>query len=113
MACITKRRGKCVVDYRDGTGRRRWITCETRKEAEKALERALGDSRRKRRPTVDPKITLAAYAAIFLEVISAVVRRVRLRATPMYFAFTSCPSSGGCVSTNSSGAASSAFSHAS
>src|SRR6516165_12710177 len=79
MACITKRRGKYVVDYRDGTGRRRWITCKTRKEAEKALEHALGDARRKRRPTVDPKITLEAYASIFLEVIAAVVKASTLK----------------------------------
>lgn len=31
MACIRKRRGKWVVDYRDGAGVRRWVTCETRR----------------------------------------------------------------------------------
>ena len=35
MACIRKRRGKYVVDYRDNLGVRRWITHDTRKDAEK------------------------------------------------------------------------------
>ena len=33
MACVRKRRGKWVVDYRDGAGIRRWVTCETRRDA--------------------------------------------------------------------------------
>jgi hypothetical protein len=37
MACIRKRRGKWVADYRDPSGQRRWITRDTRKEAEVAL----------------------------------------------------------------------------
>lgn len=37
MACIRKRRGKWIADYRDPRGRRRWITRDTRKEAEAAL----------------------------------------------------------------------------
>ena len=30
MACIAKRRGKYIVDYRDPLGVRRSITCETK-----------------------------------------------------------------------------------
>jgi len=37
MACISKRRGKWVADYRDSTGKRHWETFSTRKEAERAL----------------------------------------------------------------------------
>jgi integrase len=37
MACVRKRRGKWVADYRDHTGKRHWETFETRKEAEGAL----------------------------------------------------------------------------
>jgi integrase len=37
MACVRKRRGKWVADYRDHTGKRHWETFETRKEAETAL----------------------------------------------------------------------------
>jgi integrase len=37
MACVRKRRGKWVADYRDHTGKRHWETFETRKQAEGAL----------------------------------------------------------------------------
>jgi len=37
MGCVRKRRGKWVADYRDPSGRRHWITRDTRKEAEAAL----------------------------------------------------------------------------
>jgi hypothetical protein len=39
MACISKRRGKWVVDYRDPKGVRHWETYDTRKEADAALAR--------------------------------------------------------------------------
>ena len=34
MATVSRRRGKWVADYRDGTGRRHWETYETRRAAE-------------------------------------------------------------------------------
>ena len=37
MATVSRRRGKWVADYRDGTGRRHWETYETRHAAEDAL----------------------------------------------------------------------------
>jgi hypothetical protein len=37
MATVSRRRGKWVADYRDGTGRRHWETYETRRAAENAL----------------------------------------------------------------------------
>ena len=37
MAIVSRRRGKWVADYRDGTGRRHWETYETRRAAEDAL----------------------------------------------------------------------------
>jgi integrase len=51
-----------VVDYRDAAGVRRWVTCQTRKDAESILERALGEFRERTLPSVDPRIRLAAYA---------------------------------------------------
>ena len=39
MACVRKRRGKWIVDFRDQNGRRRWETYDTRKEADAALAR--------------------------------------------------------------------------
>jgi integrase len=37
MACVRKRRGKWVADYRDSAGKRHWETFDTRKEAEHVL----------------------------------------------------------------------------
>ena len=37
MACIRKRRGKWVADYRDHTGKRHWETFDTKKAAEQEL----------------------------------------------------------------------------
>ncbi len=37
MACVTKRRGKWVLDFRDRQGKRHWESYRTRKEADAAL----------------------------------------------------------------------------
>ena len=37
MACVRKRRGKWVVDFRDQHGKRHWETYRTKKEADDAL----------------------------------------------------------------------------
>lgn len=70
MACIRKRRGKYVVDYRDGAGCRRWITCDTRKEANDVLSeklRGMGAAK-------DLNVTLSQYSAHWLERISTGVK---------------------------------------
>src|SRR3989304_3778457 len=42
MACVSKRRGKWVIDYRDQHGIRRWETVEgTRKDADERLARLI------------------------------------------------------------------------
>ncbi len=46
MACVRKRRGKWVVDFRDHEGRRRWETYNTRKEADDALSKRVGQLNR-------------------------------------------------------------------
>ena len=68
MACIRKRRGKYVVDYRDAMGVRRWVTCDTRRDADAALERAIGEARGPRRPALDAEVTVRAYAEHWLKV---------------------------------------------
>jgi integrase len=48
MACVRKRRGKWVADYRDHTGKRHWETYDTKKEAEQIVAQhvtALKDGR--------------------------------------------------------------------
>lgn len=52
-----------VVDYRDGAGIRRWVTCDTRRQAQDVRSEKLRESRQASRPAVDPDITVAAYLA--------------------------------------------------
>jgi integrase len=75
MACIRKRRGKWVADYRDAAGCRRWVTCQTRREAEDQLGRLLPATRQANQPAVDPDITLREYAERWLSLIAATVKR--------------------------------------
>ena len=74
MACIRKRRGTWVVDYRDSAGVRRCVTCETRRAAEAILAEKLRESRQPSRPAVDVNITLADYAAQWRHVIEASIK---------------------------------------
>lgn len=74
MACIRKRRGKYVVDYRDGAGIRRWATCATRREAEDVLSQKVREARQLTRPTVNPDITISEYAERWLSLIAAGVK---------------------------------------
>ncbi len=69
MACIRKRRGKWVVDYRDPAGVRRWVTCETRREAEALYAEKIKEARQHTLPAVDPDITVSAYAERWLDLI--------------------------------------------
>ena len=47
MACIKKRRGKWVVDYRDTEGKRHWLTVDgNREDAEQMMARVLGTNKR-------------------------------------------------------------------
>src|SRR5215470_15066175 len=63
MACIRKRRGKYVVDYRDNLGVRHWITRDTRKDAEKELGKILNREKK----AVDEKATVKERAEQWLE----------------------------------------------
>ncbi len=74
MACVRRRRGKWICDYRDGAGIRRWVTCETRREAEAILAEKVRESRQHIRPAVDPNITLASYAERWLGLIAPSVK---------------------------------------
>ena len=74
MACIRKRRGKRVVDFRDGAGVRRWKTCETKRKAEDYLANVLPETRQWAGPAVDPNITVRAYATRWFEQVKATVK---------------------------------------
>jgi len=79
MACVRKRRGKWVVDYRDGAGKRRWTTCPTLSEAKTLLDEKARESRQGRRPVVDPDIAVGAYAKRWLRIVQASVKPSTLR----------------------------------
>jgi len=66
MACIRKRRGKWVLDYRDAEKVRRWQTFNTKREAEEALPAALRESRQDR-PPVSPNTPLKEWAELWLK----------------------------------------------
>jgi len=75
MACIRKRRGKWVVDYRDDAGVRRWITCQTRREADDVLAKVIPASRQPRQPsTVDANVTIAEYSERWLQLVAAAAK---------------------------------------
>ncbi len=74
MACIRKRRGKWVVDHRDAASIRRWVTCETRREAEDVLNEKVRESRQRHRPLLDPDVTVVQYAERWLGLMAANVK---------------------------------------
>jgi len=84
MACIRKRRGKWVVDWRDGAGVRRWATCATRREAEDVLDVRRREARQATRPVVDPDITVKDYAERWLGMLAA---SAKPRTLTMYRAY--------------------------
>ncbi len=74
MACIRKRRGKWVFDYRDHAGRRRWVTCSSKEAAEDAMIRLLPETRQPTRPVVDPKISVKDYSERWLGLITPTIK---------------------------------------
>src|SRR5262245_51818605 len=75
MACIRKRRGVWVLDYRDATGTRRTPCFRTRAEAEDHADRVGAFAHRGHgTPVVDPQITVAAYAMRWLKAVKATVK---------------------------------------
>lgn len=71
MACVRKRRGKWVVDYRDATGKRRWKTFEKQADAKAHCLEIEKDAKQPIIPTVDPEITLKEYAQRWLGFVKA------------------------------------------
>jgi integrase len=74
MACVRKRRGTWIADYRDGAGCRHVPSFPTRREAEDFLARVIPESRQIMRSAVDSNITIAAYAERWLGQIAASVK---------------------------------------
>lgn len=75
MACVRRRRGRWIADFRDATGRRRWVTCRTKAEAEDVLAVEIPASRQRRYPVVEADITVAEYAERWLKLSSGLKPR--------------------------------------
>ncbi len=75
---VRRRRGKWVADFRDAGGVRRWITCDTRAEADEAEARGRHEARQKRRSAIDPSITVDAYARRWLALCAATLKPATL-----------------------------------
>src|SRR4029077_16492663 len=71
---IRKRRGRWIVDYRDGGGIRRWRTFGTKKAAEDFLAETIPMVRQGKRALVPVTITVAAYADRWLRLIASTVK---------------------------------------
>jgi len=64
MACVKKRRGKWVIDYRDTNGKRRWETVEgNREDAELRMSEIIGGGKK----PVDRKAIFKQWAEHWLE----------------------------------------------
>ena len=52
MACVSKRRGKYVVDWRDGAGVRHWRTFDRKGDADTFRDKVGPEARQRLAPTV-------------------------------------------------------------
>jgi hypothetical protein len=66
MACVRKRRGKWIADYRDGAGCRHVPSFDSRRETEDFLARRVPESRQVMKPAVDSNITMAVHSERWL-----------------------------------------------
>src|SRR6187455_1404250 len=62
MACVRKRRGKYVVDWRDRTGIRHWKTFDRKTDADAFRDKVGPEARQRLTPTVPANITTNDYA---------------------------------------------------
>ena len=74
MACVRKRRGKYVVDWRDGTGVRHWKTFERKGEADTFRDKVGPQARQRLSPTVPATSTINEYAEHWTRLIGQTVK---------------------------------------
>ncbi len=74
MACVRKRRGKYVVDWRDGAGVRHWKTFDKKTEADAHRDKVGPEARQRVTPTVPAASTLREYAAHWQPLIAHTVK---------------------------------------
>ncbi|SLM48033.1 protein of unknown function [Nitrospira japonica] len=74
MACVRKRRGKYVVDWRDGAGVRHWKTFDRKVDAEAHRDKVGPEARQRVTPAVPATITLSEYATHWKRLIGQAVK---------------------------------------
>ena len=74
MACVRKRRGKYVVDWRDRDGVRHWKSFDKKVDADAHRDKVGPEARKRARSTVPAKSTLAEYAAHWLSLVKPTLK---------------------------------------
>ena len=74
MACVRKRRGKYVVDWRDGAGIRHWTTFDKKTDADIYRDKVGPEARQRVTPTVPAACTLTEYAEHWKRLIGQTVK---------------------------------------
>ena len=75
MACVRKRRGKYVVDWRDGAGVRHWKSFDRKGEADTFRDKVGPEARQRLTPTIPATLTLQEYADHWKRLIGHTVKR--------------------------------------
>lgn len=74
MACVRKRRGKYVVDWRDGAGVRHWKTFDKRTDADEYRDKVGPEARQRVTPTVPATSTVGEYTDHWKRLIAPTVK---------------------------------------
>src|SRR5262245_19797801 len=74
MACVRKRRGKYVVDWRDGAGVRRWRTFDKKGAADEFRDKVGPEARRRLLPSIQATITTQEYVDHWKRLIAHTVK---------------------------------------
>jgi len=74
MACVRKRRGKYVVDWRDGAGIRHWRTYDKKGDADEFRDKVGSEARHRLVPTVPATITTQEYVDHWKRLIAHTVK---------------------------------------
>lgn len=74
MACVRKRRGKYVVDWRDGAGVRHWKTFDKKVDADAHRDKVGPEARHRLTPTVPATSTVKEYADHWKRLIGQTVK---------------------------------------
>ena len=75
MACVRKRRGKYVVDWRDGAGIRHWKTFDKKTDADAYRDKVGREARQRMTPTVQANSTVKEYADHWKRLIGQTVKQ--------------------------------------